>query len=59
LYAVSTVPSGNDAVLIVGATPPPLPLPSPQAAKENPITATMAITPNLILSFIQSSLNFI
>jgi hypothetical protein len=54
LYAVPTVPPGNDAVVIVGATPflpPPVSLPSPQAPKENPIIATMVIIPNNLLLF--------
>jgi hypothetical protein len=45
LYAVPTVPFGNVAVVIVGAVPflpPPVSLPSPQAPKENPITAIKA-----------------
>jgi phosphohistidine swiveling domain-containing protein len=55
LYEVPTVPPGNVVVVIFGAfPPPPVPLPSPQAAKENPIIATMAIIPdNLILFFIK------
>jgi hypothetical protein len=49
LYAVPTVPPGNDAVVIFGAVPPPPvppPSPSPQAAKENPITVITTINPN-------------
>jgi hypothetical protein len=42
LYAVPIVPPGNDVVLIAGAVPPG-PLLSPQAPKENPITAIKAI----------------
>jgi hypothetical protein len=55
LYAVFTVPLGNDAVVIVGAVPVPPPpvasLPLSQAAKENPITAARAITPNTLNTF--------
>jgi hypothetical protein len=52
LYAVFTVPLGNELVVIVGAVPvsvPPLllPLPSPQAAKEKPIIAVSAIIHSL------------
>jgi hypothetical protein len=53
LYAVPTVPPGIVvAVLIAGATPflPSAgPSPSLQAAKENPITAIKAISPNVAL----------
>jgi hypothetical protein len=57
LYATPSFPSGNDVLVIAGAVPclpPPVPLPSPQAPKENPIIATMTIIPdNLILFFIK------
>jgi hypothetical protein len=52
LYAVPTVPPGNDVVVIFGAVtspsvpPPPVPPSSPQAAKENPITVITTINPN-------------
>jgi hypothetical protein len=58
LYATPTVPPGNDVVVILGAVPspsvppPPVPPSSPQAAKESPIIATMAINPNMVLLFI-------
>ena len=58
LYAVPTVPLGNDAVVTVGAVPVVPPLPSSQAIKENPITATMAAKPNsFTLFFIKCSSN--
>jgi hypothetical protein len=44
LYSVPSVPSGNDVVVIVGATP--LSGPLSQAAKENPITVIATINPN-------------
>jgi hypothetical protein len=49
LYAVPTVPPGNVAVVILGTVPPPLP--SPQAAKENPIIAINPISPNRLMEF--------
>jgi hypothetical protein len=49
LYGVPAVPSGNAAVVIVGATPPSGPL--SQAAKENPITAIKAIISNRLIMF--------
>jgi hypothetical protein len=71
LYAVPTVPPGNDVVVIVGAVPvlspgvvpgvlplgvELLPSPPPQAAKENPVTATRAIMLNIFAKFfIQNS----
>jgi hypothetical protein len=56
LYAVPTVPFANDVVVTVGAVPVVPPLPSSQAAKENPITATNAIMPNsFTLFFIKCS----
>ena len=48
LYAVPTVPLGNDAVVMVGLPPPPPvgpPSGSPQPAIEKMITATRAIIP--------------
>jgi hypothetical protein len=44
------VTPGMAAILMAVSPPPPVSLPSPQAAKENPIIATMAIiTKNLLL----------
>jgi len=46
LYAVFTVPLGNDVVVIVGAVGAVPSSPPPQAVK-NPIIATNAIIPNI------------